>query len=271
MRLSSGFALGAVLVFCACDSATIEDAKGRGGGQSAGEGSGGSGGTATTGGAGTTSDDQRGGSGLAGPGGAADEDGGSGTAGLAGAGGAADEGGGSGTAGRGGAGNTAGGAGSAGIGGSSGRAGGGGCAPAEPGACDAQRCPTTIPEATSCSGSGMDECGCENAEPCPSGSTCVVVTTHPMVGMGGPSTSRNVCGSGFCTGDASCPDGQRCLPNAQGHPVCSTACRFHSDCGGECMLCAPARMEYHAGSVVYDRSRASCISASSAGFGGLGL
>jgi hypothetical protein len=169
-------------------------------------------------------------------------------------------------AGTGGAAGNAGIGGHAGIGGTS-TGGAGGCPPPAPQECNATICPMGLPpEATTCAPDG-NECGCDGGgsgsgagtagaaggtagtsgtcDPARNG-LCVRVHRPAQFGVGGPGTQHNVCVYDLCASDADCEDGLRCI-SGSAVPVCSSACRFDSECTRDCGgRCAPALTPSHA-------------------------
>ncbi|MBI4956185.1 MAG: hypothetical protein HY908_29470 [Myxococcales bacterium] len=102
-------------------------------------------------------------------------------------------------------------------------------------------CTDTVVEATSCPGSGFDEC-CDTSE-CASG-LCLTAPLAPY--CGGPQPLEyNVCATDACQSDADCP-GSVCLPapmmSYQVRSCFYAQCKVSSDCAAEPGgVCAPVR------------------------------
>ncbi len=141
------------------------------------------------------------------------------------------------------------------------------CMPPGPDGCDSTRCPSGLPEEATTCAQDVNYCGCGDLTCGGAGEggagnvLCVHVRLTPLAGEISPHTDQNVCANDLCSGDADCPDGERCIRDLRGLPVCSTACRFDSectaDCGGRCE--SELAVAGHAGAPIYDPSQARCL------------
>jgi hypothetical protein len=148
-------------------------------------------------------------------------------------------------------------------------AGGRTCPEVSEGECNPTICPSTLPpEATTCA-VDSNECGCDGMA-CAAGASgpglCVRIDESPLIGFGSVRYERNICAYELCTTDDACSAPERCIRDRRGLPVCSSACRFDSECTKDCGgRCEPARFEIHGGSMEFDYALAHCVYEGSCG------